>query len=152
MKILRKLIILLLVFSVASLIGLATATTESLNVQAGKELVRTIDLAAEDRILTTFTVIGQTSDVLHFWIVFPNATPRDYGEISQCRISFTSEVEGEFELHFNNINSSSTQLVTLNYEVEHYYFGIPQVPFLMLVIILLLLAIVAGYVIMGKYA
>lgn len=143
----------LLVFAlIISLAGLAQATTESLNVQAGKEFIKTIDLAAEDQIRITFTVLGSAPDTLHFWMFFPNATTRDYGEKSQSTISFTSDVQGLCELHFDNSNSSSTQLITLNYEIEHYIFGIPQIPFLIIVIAVLLLAIVVGYIIMGKYA
>lgn len=152
-RLLSKSALFLLVLAlVTGLVDFAQATTESLNVQAGKEFIKTIDLAAEDQIRITFTFIGSTPDTLHFWMVFPNATTRGYGEISQSTISFISDVQGLCELHFDNSNSSSAQLITLNYEIEHYIFGIPQIPFLIIVIAVLLLAVVAGYIIMGKYA
>ena len=43
-------------------------------------------------------------------------------------------------------------MVTLNYNIEHYYFDIPEIPFLLIVIAILLLCVVAGYIIMGKYS
>jgi hypothetical protein len=55
-------------------------------------------------------------------------------------------------MHFDNRNSSSSKLVTLNYEVEHYYFGIPSVLFIVVAITVLLVCVVAGYIIMGKYS
>ena len=90
--------------------------------------------------------------MLHFLIVLPNATAMDYGEIGQCSTSFITNTKGGVELHFDNSNSSDSKLVTLNYEIEHYIFGIPQMIFLLIVIALLLVGITAGYLIMGKYS
>jgi hypothetical protein len=143
------LIVLTLIITLASS---AQATTESLNIQAGKESVRTINLAAEDKIRITFTLVSHTSGDFHFWMVFPNSTKRDSGETTQTTISFSSEVKGICELHFDNSNASENQLVTLNYEIEHFIFGIPQIPFLLIVVTFFLLCIIAGYIIMGKYS
>jgi hypothetical protein len=128
------------------------AATESLNVQAGEDLIRELSLSTEDHIRISFTVLSQSFSSFHFWMVFPNGTTRNYEESSNYNISFVSDVQGECELHFDNTNSSSAQLVTLNYEIEHYHFGLPEIPFLIIVIGILLLCIVAGYVIMGKYS
>ena len=149
----RKIACLIVVFI---LLVTATATvnaaTESLNIQAGEDSVRKISMSAEDHIRISFTVLSQSPSSFHFWIAFPNATTRDYEESTSYNISFVSGVQGECELHFDNTNSTSNQLITLNYEIEHYYFGIPEIPFLIIVIGVLLLCIVAGYVIMGKYS
>jgi hypothetical protein len=152
-KPLTKTIALLVILTLTiSLTGSAQATTESLNIQAGKEAIRTIDLGAEDKIRITFTLVSHTSEDFHFRLTFPNSTTRDYGETTQATISFTSEVKGVCELHFDNTNSSENQLVTLNYEAEHFIFGIPQIPFLLIVVTFFLLCIIAGYIIMGKYS
>jgi hypothetical protein len=74
-----------------SLVGSAQATTESLNIQAGKEAVRTIDLGAEDQIRITFTLVSQTSGTFHFWMIFPNSTKRDYGDTSHNQLQLTSQ-------------------------------------------------------------
>lgn len=152
-KPLTKLACLLFVFiPTISLAGSVQAATESLSVKGGQDLVRTIDVKAEDKIWLTFTVLGHASNPLRLWIIFPNATTKDYGEIMQGTISFVSDVNGICELHFDNSNSSDTQFVTLNYEIENHIFGIPQIPFLLIVITVFLLCIIAGYIIMGKYS
>ena len=151
-KPLAKSILLIVLISTLTLAGSSQATTESLNIQAGKESVRTVNLAAEDKIRITFTLVSHTSGDFHFWMVFPNSTKRDYGETTQTTISFSSEVKGTCEMHFDNSNSSENQLVTLNYEIEHFIFGIPQIPFLLIVVTFFLLCIIAGYIIMGKYS
>ena len=133
-------------------VGIVQAATTSFSVDPGKEFVRTIDLDSGDKIQISFTVLGGTSNMLHFWILLPNATAMDYGEIGQCSTNFITNTKGEVELHFDNINSSDSKLVTLNYEIEHYIVGIPQMIFLLIVIALLLVGITAGYLIMGKYS
>jgi hypothetical protein len=133
-------------------ISTAHAATESLNVKAGEDLVRKINMSAEDHLRISFTVLSDSSGSFRFWVVFPDGAKQDYGESTSYNVSFVSGVQGECELHFDNTVSSSGQLVTLNYEIEHYYFGIPEIPFLIIVIAVLLLCIVVGYMIMGKYS
>ena len=153
MKLFSRLVCFLLVFTLLiTMTATVQAATESLNVKAGEDSIRKISMSVEDHIRISFTVLSQSPSSFRFWIVFPNGTTRDYEESIKYNISFASDVQGECELHFDNTDSSSAQLVTLNYEIEHYYFGIPEIPFLMIVIGILLLCIVAGYVIMGKYS
>ena len=136
---------------ILSFVCVANAAAFSLNVQAGKELVHRVELAAEDRVRMTIKVLGQDLDSVNLWVVFPNGTSRDYDEISNFSLKFISETEGVCELHFDNSYSSDPKLVTLNYEVEHYFFGIPQIPFILIAITIFLILIAAGYMIMGKY-
>jgi hypothetical protein len=133
-------------------IEIAHATTESLNVEAGKDLVCKINLESEDRVQLTFVTIGQAYSNLRFSIVLPNSTVINLGEIDQYSTSFTSDAKGTCELHFDNTNSSETALVSLNYEVEHYILGMPEMIFILVAIAVLLMVIVTGYIIMGKYA
>jgi hypothetical protein len=100
------------------------ASTTTFNVPSGEELTRTIDLKIEDRVTLTFTAVGGGTEPLHFYMVFPNGTTLDIGPATQFKTNFISDASGSFELHFDN-NSTSTQLITLNYEVERYYFGLP---------------------------
>jgi hypothetical protein len=153
MKLFSRLVCFLMVFILLiSMTATVQAATKSLNIQAGEDSVRKIGMSAGDHMRISFTVLSQSPSSFRFWTVFPNGTTRDYEESSSYNISFASDVQGECELHFDNSNSSNTQLVTLNYEIEHYYFGIPEIPFLIIVIGILLLCIVAGYVVMGKYS
>ncbi len=153
MKPVKCALYLLLVISlVAVLVAFAQAKTESFNVEPGKEVTHTTaDLAAGDRCSLMLTVTGPAPSTLHFFIVLPNGTTMDYGDVSQCRIDFSTDVSGGCQLHFDNTDSSVSQLVTLNYEIEHFVFGIPSMIFMLIVITVLLLFVAAGYVMMGKY-
>ena len=152
MKLSKRPLHLLVVFGLMGILtGVAQAKTESINVEPGKELTRTIDLAAGDLISITFTVLGPDPSALHFFMVLPNGTTSDYGEISRYSIDFFTDTKGVCQLHFDNSNSTNAQLVTLNYDVEHFIFGIPQMLFLLLAIAVLLLCVIAGYMMMGKY-
>ena len=133
-------------------IGIVYAKTESLNIEAGKEFVCKINVASKDKVQLTFVTAGQGSGNLSFSIAFPNSTVISLGEVGQYSTSFTSDAEGTYELHFDNSNSSETTLVTLNYEVEHYILGMPQMIFVLVAIAVLLLVIVTGYIILGKYS
>jgi hypothetical protein len=147
----RPLLLLTIVlFLTFILIGSVLASTSTLSVPFGEELTRTIDLKIEDHVTLTFTAVGGGTEPVHFYIVFPNGTTLDKGSVIQFKTNFTSEASGPFELHFDN-NSTSTQLITLNSEVERYYFGLPIMIWLLIGIAVLLLFITAGYISMGKY-
>jgi hypothetical protein len=147
----RHLLHLVVLSVLVIMVGIAQAKTESISVEPGKELTRTINLASGDRTLISFTVLGPAPSSLNFYIILPDGTTSDYGETSQFKTDFFTSVEGECQLTFDNSNSSDPKLVTLNYEVEHYILGIPQMIFLLIAIAILLLFVVAGYIIMGKY-
>jgi hypothetical protein len=148
----KRIVALAVLTVVLALVGTAQATTLSLNVPAGKDSVQSIDISAEDRVLVKFSAVGDVPPTLNFWVIFPNGTTTNYGETSQREMLFVSETSGQFVMHFDNSNSSSQKLVTLNYEIEHYYFGIPSVLFIIVAITVLLVFVVAGYIIMGKYS
>ena len=133
------------------LTGLGQATTTNLTVQRGKELTYPINLAVEDRVLIQFTVVGgETSNTLHFSLTFPNATVRDFGETGDFSHSFICDAEGEYMLHFANNDLTENKLVTLNYEVDHYIFGIPQMLFLTIIIAVACIGGVAAFILMSR--
>ena len=131
-------------------LGIVYATTESLNIEAGKELVCKINVESQDRVQLTFVTTGQAYSNLSFSIMFPNSTLINFGELDQYSTRFTSKVQGTCELHFDNTNSSESSFVALNYNVEHYIFGMPEMIFALIVIAVLLMVFVSGYIIMGK--
>jgi hypothetical protein len=128
------------------IVKFAEATTTSFTVKAGQEEKKIIHLAVDDRVLIKFTVIGS----LHFYMTYPNGTVRDFGEKGDFSYSFVCDLEGEYVLHFSNEGSSEDKLVTLDYEVQHYIFGIPQMLFLTLIIAVVCVAAVAAFILMGK--
>jgi hypothetical protein len=130
--------------------GLAEATTTNFTVQSGKETTQAIKLFEEDRVLIKFTVVGQTANILHFYLIFPNATERDFGEVGDFSYNFVCDTEGGYTLRFANNDTTENKLVTLDYEIDHYILGMPQMLFLTIVIAVVCVIMVATYVLLGK--
>ena len=149
----KKLCCLLLILCLfIGAVVIVHATTQSLNIESGKELVVKIDLASADRVHINFVTTGQASINLFTSIVLPNSTVITLGVVDQYSTTFTSDTGGTCELHFDNTNSSENEFVALNYNVEHYILGMPEMIFVLVAIAVLLVFIVAGYIILGKYA
>jgi hypothetical protein len=136
---------------IASLANLVNATTLSMTVPAGEEVNRKIDLAVDDRARMQFTVIGKENSFISFSLVCTNATKIDFGEISVLDHNFVCDAKGEYIMFFVNNDVTESKLVTLNYEVEHYLFGIPQTLFLVLLITLLCVAMIAVYILASPH-
>jgi hypothetical protein len=134
----------------AVFIGLGRAMTTSLTVKGGEEVTYPITLAVEDRVLIQFTAVGGPASILQFSIIFPNATEIDFGEVGKASYSFICDAEGEYKLHFVNNDQNIDKLVTLNYEIDHYVFGIPQMLFMALIIVLACVGGVFAFVILGR--
>jgi hypothetical protein len=128
----------------------AKATAMNLIVQGGQEVTRTLDLVAEDHVLIRFTVLGQSARTLRFHISYPNETSIEFGEVGEFSYSFICDAEGEYVLHFSNKDSAEEKRVALDYEVQHYIFGVPQMLFLTVIIVLVCVGAVAAFVLMGK--
>lgn len=131
--------------------NIAQAATQSFNVEAGKDVEEIIELQASDTLSMSLQVTAVESSKLHFYIILPNSTIIDYGDTNQLTIELSTKVDGECKLHFDNSHSESAKLITINYNIEHYIFGVPQMLFLLIAIGILLLFVVAGYIAMGKY-
>jgi hypothetical protein len=148
----RKLLILFLLAQIVFLIivQFAEATSMSFTVHAGKEETKTINLAVEDRVLIKFTIVGSSDNALYFSITYPNGTEKNFGKRGDFHDSFVCDTDGECILHFSNTGSTEDKLITLNYEVEHYIFGVPQMLFLTIIIVVVCVAAVATFILMGK--
>jgi len=142
-------LLLILCFSI-SVIGIAHANAGSFNLAPENQTVCEIPVSSGDRVQVTFTAVGDNSNSLFFWIAFPNSTVTNPAGVDEYSASFKSNAGGTCELYFNNTSSSETILVALNYEVDHYIFGIPEMIFALLVIAVLLMAFVSGYIIMSR--
>ena len=143
--------ILIILALLAVLIGVGQAMTTNITVKGGEEITYPINLIDEDRVLIQFSAVGEASNTLHFWIVSPkNETVRDFGEVGTASYSFVCDVEGEYTLHFVNNDQTVEKRVTLNYEIDHYIFGIPQMLFMALIIVLACVGGVAAFVLLGR--
>jgi len=140
---------IIIVFSI--LVQLAEATAISFTVPKGKERTKSISLVVEDHVLVKFTVIGQTASNLDFYITDPHGDVKVRND-SVCSVSylFVCDEAGEYVLHFSNTDTSEDKEVYLDYEIQHYIFGIPQNLFLTLIIVLVCMGAVATFILMGK--
>jgi len=138
---------LFIVMVFAILVQYADATAMSFEVPRGEETTKPINLVVEDRVLVKFTVVG----TLDFYITDPSGDVRiEYSRVDTVSYSFVCDEAGEYVLHFSNTDTSEDKFVTLNYEIEHYIFGIPQNLFLTLIIVLVCMGAVATFILMGK--
>jgi hypothetical protein len=142
---------LFFVMVLSILVQIAEATTIKFTVPEGEEITKPISLVVEDHVSVKFTVVGQTASTLDFCITDPHRNVkvehRNTGNVNYC---FVCDEAGEYVLHFNNTDTSESKLVTLNYEIQHYIFGIPQMLFLTIIIVLVCMAAVATFILMGK--
>jgi hypothetical protein len=118
------------------LVGFGEAATLSLTIKSAEEVTQPISLVVEDRVLIQVRVIGTTSGsgYIQFSMTCPNGTVQNFGEVSSFTTGFVCDFEGEYTLNFTNADQSENKLVTLNYNIDHYIFGIPQTLFLVLLI------------------
>ncbi len=126
------------------------ATAVTFTVKSGEEETKTLSLAVEDRVLIRFTVVGAPENSLHFYMVYPNGTVRNFGKQGDFSFNFVCDLEGGYVLHFSNVDSSTDKFVTLNYEIQHYIFGIPQMLFLAIIVVVVSMMAVAAFILMGK--
>ncbi len=147
----RRTVVYVLIFLalLVFLVGLSQAASTSFRVQSEAELTHPINLVAEDRVLIQYKAVGEDSNTLNFKISFPNATVRDFGTSGDFSYSFICDLEGQYVLHFVNTDQSEL-LVTLNYEIQHYIFGIPQMLFMVLIIVLVCIGGVVAFVLLGR--
>lgn len=148
-KKLIRFLFIVMIFSI--LVQTAEATTISFTVPKSEEKTISISLVVEDHVSVKFTVVGQTGSTLDFCITDPDgnvkAEHNNTGNIDYC---FVCDEAGEYILHFSNTDTSEDKLVTLNYEIQHYIFGIPQMLFLTIIIVLVCMGAVTAFMLMGK--
>lgn len=131
------------------LIDLSSASLSSLSIPAGEEINQTINLKVNDRVVIEFKVIGTEDNFVSFSLFYPNATEMNFGEVGELDYNFMCDAKGEYRLHFVNNDMNESKLVTLNLDVEHYIYGMPQMLFLTVVIVLIFIAGLAAKVLLG---
>ncbi len=92
MRLRRICCLLLILYLFVGAIGIVRATTQGLNVEAGKEFVYKINVAQKDLVHLSFVALGQADGNLSFSMAFPNSTVIDFGELDQYSTSFTSDI------------------------------------------------------------
>ena len=135
----------------ACLVQAALATTASFGVNVGGVETRTLRLATEDHVFVHFTVTGgQSESTVEFSITCPNQTVNGFGRVGVLECRFVCDSEGDYILHFSNEGQSENKFITLDYEIQHYIFGLPQMLFLAMVVVAFCLGAVAVFILTGK--
>lgn len=150
---LKKLLVnaLLLILTLLTTVNLAKATSMSFTVPGGGTENKTMNLSIDDHVLIEFSIVGSSEKAINFSMTYPNGTTRYFGEIGTFPpYSFVCTSEGEYTLVFSNKDSLEDKLVVLEYEIEHYILGMPQMLFLVIIIVLVCVAAVAAFIFMGK--
>ncbi|MEM3697354.1 MAG: hypothetical protein QXQ94_07635 [Candidatus Bathyarchaeia archaeon] len=145
----NKYTLLILIIALTFIIQLAKATSTSFTVPGNQEVTKVLQLKIEDHILIHFIVLGG-ENAIHFILTYPNSTERDFGETGYFHYTFVCDLEGNYILRFSNFGSSVDKLVTLDYEIEHYIFGMPQMLFLTIIIAVVCIIAVASFIFLSK--
>jgi hypothetical protein len=142
----------LLILSSSLLLGAVLATAETISVPASQTVVRSIDLNAEDEVSGRLTVVGndESKDV-NFTVTGPNGSI----VLSTTRVvvsdfRFSASEKGTYRFVFDNSMSLVDKTVSLNYDVRHYWFGMPQEFVLMLIVVFLGVLGLAVYAMMSR--
>lgn len=141
------LLIGLLTFS--SLIALSDAAILSITVHAEEEVNQKIDLEKGDHILIQFSVVGTKDSYMSFSIIYPNGSEKNFGDIGSFDESFICDIEGQHNLNFVNRDTTESKLLTLNYKIDQYVFGIPKLLFQALVIVVICLMMIAAFILLS---
>jgi len=128
------------------------ATAETIPVSAGQTGVRNIDLNAEDEVSGKITVVGndESSDI-NFTVIGPNdqiVSPTM--KVIVTDFKFSASQKGTYRLVFDNSQSLVDKTVSLNYDVKHYWFGLPQEFVLMLIVVFVGVLGLVVYAMMSK--
>ncbi len=141
----------LVVIVLAIFVECALATVLQFTLPAGEATTKTLNLVVEDHVMIKFSVLGETEDTIDFHITAPNGTiVATFNKQGHVRHSFICEEAGEYILTFSNTYSSEDKFVTLDFEIQHYIFGIPQMLFMTMIIVMICVAAVAVFIMMGK--
>lgn len=145
--------LILLVVLVGLVLSSVNAETENFTVPPQSEITKSLSLREDDRVSIGFSVVGQSTSGLNFYITDPDGnTIMRRDTVGQLSSSFSAEMTGTYILHFDNTHSSESKTVALNYDIQHYIFGMPQTMFWVFVIIGVSVIAVAVFVLIGKAA
>jgi hypothetical protein len=115
----------------------AFGTNTSFTLQPLEERTIPLSLQQTDGVSGSFSTVSDDGTGVNFYVTDPyNNTVLHYDDVLQRSFSFTAEMEGNFQLHFDNsLSAAYRKTVSLNYDVTHYIMGLPQEQFLMIVIV-----------------
>ena len=128
--------VVLSVFLLIGFSGVAVGDNASFTLQPLKEHTINLSLHETDSVSGSFSVVSDDEIGVNFYVTDPyNNIILHYDDILQRSFSFTAEVDGDHQLHFDNsLSDVNRKTVSLNYNITRYIMGMPQEQFLFIVI------------------
>jgi hypothetical protein len=141
-----------MLIAAALLLSTTLATVTVFDVQAGQAVQTQLSLAVDDHVVIKVSVLGDEGEsTLDFFLNYPDGTVmRAFPQTGSVDYPFVCTVEGQYTLNFSDVAYTHNKHITLDYEVEHYIFGMPQMFFLAVIVAIMCVAAVAVYVLMGR--
>jgi len=123
-------------FILAGVLGVAFCDNASFTLQPLKEHTIALSLHETDSVSGSFSTVSDDEIGVNFFVTDPyNSTVLHYDNVLQRSFSFTAEVDGIYQLHFDNsLSAVNRKTVSLNYNITRYIMGMPQEQFLFIVI------------------
>ncbi len=131
-------LILLGLLTTTIVIG-AKATAETFSLPAGQTTVRTVDLNADDDVSGRISIVStDESNQIIFMVYGPGGkivVPAT--TVFASNFNFKAVDGGTYSFVFDNSRETGDKTVGFNYDVKHYWFGMPQEFVLMLIVVAL---------------
>jgi len=133
------------------LVSIAAAIAETIPVPAGQIKFRSMDLNAEDEVSGRISVVGGEFNDINFTVLGPNGQiVLPTVKVTASNFRFSAPMKGTYRFVFDNSLSLVEKSVSLNYDVKHYWFGLPQEFVLMLIVVFVGVLGLVVYAMMSK--
>jgi len=152
MRVKASVLLPLLVLFCSFLLGWVLATAETISVPAGQVVVRSVDLNVEDEVSGRVTVVGsEESRDINFTVTGPSGqVVSPTLRVTASNFKFSATERGSYRFVFDNSLSLVDKTVGFNYDVRHYWFGLPQEFVLMLIVVFVGVLGLVVYAMMSK--
>jgi len=129
---------LILLFVLFNCTIAAVKAAENFSLPAGQTAVRTVDLNADDDVSGRIVVSSDESNQITFMIYGPGGKiVLPATTVFSSNFEFKATEAGTYSFVVDNSQSTEDKNVSINYDVRHYWFGMPQEFVLMLIIVFL---------------
>jgi hypothetical protein len=129
------------------LAGIVSAYSDTFELPAKDSVKREVNLNADDVVSGRVAIVGLA---INFSVSDPDdVVVSNYTVDGPLDFSFTAAKAGKYQFHFENWFSDDVKFITLNYNVQHYIFGLPQEFALLLIIVGVALVAVVIFIAMS---
>ena len=127
----------LLLLSFSLFVSTSRTTAATVLVPSGETFSTDVELNLEDEVSGRVSVVGGESSGINFTILGPSGQfilpPQT---VTVIDFKFIAPEKGTHHFILDNSLSLVDKTVAINYDAKHYWFGLPQEVFLMIIIVL----------------